>query len=110
MRNFQALLLALTLVTVTLPALAGEGDTAAVGPDRPAARELAARARVRKEAIGDGEVTILGADDARLRRSNDLPRRTGIVAAGMGFAIMPPPAVAIEERPVLGDRGFRVER
>lgn len=110
MRRFQALLVVLMAFTA-VPAFAAEGDTAAVAPERPAERELAAKLRVRKESIGDEEVKILDADDVRLRRASDLPRRTGIVQAGMGFAVLPPPVVEVESRPVRGaDRGFRVER
>lgn len=109
-RTSSFVMLTLLVQLGAAPALAGESDTLAVGPERPAARELAARARVRKEAIGDEEVTVLPAGDARLQRSSAMPRRTGFIAAGMGFAVLPPPAVPVEERPARADRGFRVER
>lgn len=109
MRRLPALFLALSFLTV--PALASEGDTLAVGPEKPAERELATKQRVRKESISDDDVVILDARDARLKAAApSLPRRTGFVAAGLGFVAMPPPPVTVEERPVRGDRGFRVER
>jgi len=101
---------ALTLfvaVTSTL-AHATEGDTTAVGPDKPVARELAARSKVRVESIDDDEVKVL---EGRVKSNSGFPRRTGVVAAGMGFAVLPLPVVKLEERPLRDqDRGFRVER
>jgi hypothetical protein len=115
MRRFTAPLAILALLlTTTAPlgatAQAAAGDTEAVGAERPAARELAGKARVRKESIRDEEVTVLDSRDPRLAPAAALPRRTGFVAAGMGFAILPPPPVAVETRPSRLDRGFRVER
>lgn len=104
------LLTALTLFVATSSTLAhaGEGGTTAVGPDKPAARELAARSKVRVESIDDDEVKVL---EGRVKSNNGFPRRTGVVAAGMSFAVLPPPVVEVEERPLRDqDRGFRVER
>jgi hypothetical protein len=89
---------------------AAAGDADAVGAEPPAARELAGKARVRKESIRDEEFIVLDPRDPRLAPSPALPPRTGFVAAGMGFAIVPTPPVAVETRPSRLDRGFRVER
>jgi hypothetical protein len=102
---FSALALLLALPTV---APAAEGDTQPVTAQRTAAREVAGRPAVRKEAIGDDEIQVIA--PARPKTNNGFPRRAGVVAAGMGFAVLPPPVVTVESRPVREDRGFRVER